>query len=225
MLISNTVMILNLPTLLQAWAKPGLAGPIIWESHATQKLPVCIYHYFPKFSDGQAWANSADPDQTRSSLIRVYTVCHSACTIWMHYSMVKLSSSNFRMITAIFRCLNCFWYLWYTQIPKKLRRNCRIWILFDASSPAIFDTTEILWFHLFFNPIILPGHTILLINFSIICSSNPIMDKNDELSNQISHIMRNPVLCYMRTTKTQIRLLLAALIVHYLYLLSKFSRL
>ena len=40
-------------------------------------------------SDSQAWANSADPDQ-RSSLIRVYTVCHSVCIVWTHYSMVGL---------------------------------------------------------------------------------------------------------------------------------------
>ena len=34
-----------------------------------------IYRNDPMFSDRYAWANSADPDQ--SSLIRVYTVCHS----------------------------------------------------------------------------------------------------------------------------------------------------
>ena len=27
-----------------------------------------MYRYFPKFSDGQAWANSVDPDQTAPSL-------------------------------------------------------------------------------------------------------------------------------------------------------------
>ena len=43
----------------------------------------------PKFLDRYAWANSADPDQTAPSLIRVYTVCHSACIIWTHYSMVE----------------------------------------------------------------------------------------------------------------------------------------
>ena len=46
------------------------------------------YRNDPKFSDTQALANSADPDQTaplRSSMIRVYTVCHSIgtlCTIF-----------------------------------------------------------------------------------------------------------------------------------------------
>ena len=66
-----------------------------------------VQHYrnFPKFSDRQVWGNRADPDQTapRSSLIRVYTVCHSVCIIWIHYSMVKPHSSNFRVIIT-----NCF---------------------------------------------------------------------------------------------------------------------
>ena len=48
------------------------------------------YRNVPKFSDRYAWANSADPDQTaRSSLIRVYTVCHSVCIVWTHYSMIE----------------------------------------------------------------------------------------------------------------------------------------
>ena len=58
-----------------------------------------FYRNDPKFSDRYAWANSADPDQ-RSSLIRVYTVCHSFCIVWTHYPMVKPHSSNFRVITA-----------------------------------------------------------------------------------------------------------------------------
>ena len=38
----------------------------------------------------------------RSSLIRVYTVCHSVCIVWTHYSMVKPHSSNSRVITTNF---------------------------------------------------------------------------------------------------------------------------
>ena len=57
------------------------------------------YRNFLKFSDRQVRANSADPDQ-RNSLIRVYTVCHSVCTVWTHYSMVEPHSSNFRVITT-----------------------------------------------------------------------------------------------------------------------------
>ena len=33
-------------------------------------------------------------------LIRVYTVCHSVCIVWTHYSMVEPHSSNFRVITT-----------------------------------------------------------------------------------------------------------------------------
>ena len=33
----------------------------------------------------------------------VYTVCHSVCIFWTHYSMVEPHCSNFRIITAIFR--------------------------------------------------------------------------------------------------------------------------
>ena len=60
------------------------------------------YRNDPKFSDRYAWANNVDPDQTapRSSLIRVYTVCHSVCIVWTHYSMVEPHSSNFRVITT-----------------------------------------------------------------------------------------------------------------------------
>ena len=64
-----------------------------------QRTAQGIYRNDPKFSDRYAWANSADPDQ-RSSLIGVYTVCHSACIVWTHYSMVEPHSSNFRVITT-----------------------------------------------------------------------------------------------------------------------------
>ena len=36
-----------------------------------------------------------------SSLIRVYTVCHSICTVWTHYPTVEPHSSNFRVITSL----------------------------------------------------------------------------------------------------------------------------
>ena len=60
------------------------------------------YRNDPKFSDRYALANSIDPDQTASSLIMVYTVCHSVCIVWTHYSMVEPHSSNFRVITTKF---------------------------------------------------------------------------------------------------------------------------
>ena len=39
-------------------------------------------------------------EEQRSSLIRVYTVCHSVCIVWTHYSIVESHSSNFRVITT-----------------------------------------------------------------------------------------------------------------------------
>ena len=87
------------------------------------------YRNDPKFSDRYACANSADPDQTapeeqsdqgvqtvqtqirlllRSSLIRVCTVCHSACIVWTHYSMVEPHSSNFTVITTNFLGVRIF---------------------------------------------------------------------------------------------------------------------
>ena len=66
---------------------------------ACSKFQLLMYRNDPKFSDRYACANSADPDQTApSSLIRVYTVCHSVCIVWTYYSVVEPHSSNFRVI-------------------------------------------------------------------------------------------------------------------------------
>ena len=40
--------------------------------------------------------------QTQIRLIRVYTICNSGCIFWVHYSLVKPSGWNFRVITANF---------------------------------------------------------------------------------------------------------------------------
>ena len=52
----------------------------------------------------------------RSSLIRVYTVCHSVCIVWTHYSMVEPHSSNFRVITTIFLVSEYLGNLRYTGV-------------------------------------------------------------------------------------------------------------
>ena len=49
---------------------------------------------------------SSGLDSSSSSLMRAYTVCHSICIFWMHYFMVKLHCSNFKIIIAIFS--ECF---------------------------------------------------------------------------------------------------------------------
>ena len=55
---------------------------------------IAAYHYDPKFLDQEALGKL----RFRSNLIRVYTVCHSVCIFWMHYSKVKPHCSNFRTI-------------------------------------------------------------------------------------------------------------------------------
>ena len=63
-------------------------------------------------------------DCSRSSLIRVYTVCHSTCIVWTHYSMVEPHRSNFRVITTnvlgvrIFKKFTVY-FLWFVFQGKK----------------------------------------------------------------------------------------------------------
>ena len=57
-----------------------------------------LYHTDPTFSDTRkVWANSVDLDL--SSLIKVYTDCHSVYIFWIHYWMVKQQFLNFKTIT------------------------------------------------------------------------------------------------------------------------------
>ena len=60
------------------------------------KVQTSDYCNVPKFLDRHVWAKE------RSSLIRVYTVCHSICIVWTHYSMKNPYVSNFRIITVHF---------------------------------------------------------------------------------------------------------------------------
>ena len=57
---------------------------------------------------------SEDSDQLdalKSCLSTVYTVCHSVCIFWTHYSMAKQHSSNLRIMTVFFsRCSNLFYF-------------------------------------------------------------------------------------------------------------------
>ena len=56
----------------------------------------------------------------RSSLIRVYSVCHSVCLFWMHYHMVKKHCSNFRVITANFQVTEFLgFYSTYNKQPRQ----------------------------------------------------------------------------------------------------------
>ena len=54
-----------------------------------------------------ALGNECRP-RSNCSLIRIYTVCHSACIFWTHYCMLKPYFSNFRIITLIFSGVRFF---------------------------------------------------------------------------------------------------------------------
>ena len=62
--------------LKQAWSK------------LNKSVSLKSYHNGPNFSDRQVWANRG-----RSSLIRVYTVCHSICIFCPYYSVVNRAMS------------------------------------------------------------------------------------------------------------------------------------
>ena len=73
--------------------------------------------------------------QIRLTRPRVYTVCHSVCIVWMHYSMEIPYESKFRIITVIFRVYKFLGVLRYTKsmlgfLPSDLFRGwggCRGW--------------------------------------------------------------------------------------------------
>ena len=69
----------------------------------------CLLNFsHPIFLDRHVCANCRSrSDFFRSSLIRVYTVCHSICICRAHYPMVKPHSSNFRIITTILSGPSC----------------------------------------------------------------------------------------------------------------------
>ena len=63
--------------------------------------------------------------QTQIRLLGVYTVCHSICIVWTHYSMIEPHCSNFRVITTnilgvrIFRKFTVnHWHIYYSLSDK-----------------------------------------------------------------------------------------------------------
>ena len=70
-----------------------------------------------KYHNGQTGlGKQCRPDQTVPiSLIRVYTVCISLCIVWTHYSTVRSTCSNFRVITANFSGVQIFRIFTVTQ--------------------------------------------------------------------------------------------------------------
>ena len=102
-LFSQTYLSENLGTLrYSSWPRMST-----WSQRTSSIICIMMmYRNDPKFSFRYAWANSADPDQ--SSLIRVYTVCHSVCIVWTHYTIVEPHSSNFRVISTNFLSVRIF---------------------------------------------------------------------------------------------------------------------
>ena len=69
--------------------------------------------------------------QTVQTQIRVYTVCHSVCIFWTHYSMVKAHGLNCRIITANF---------WVSELLGfSSRSDCEVYTVFAhwPTSPRV----------------------------------------------------------------------------------------
>ena len=94
----------------------------VWSGSTLFAIPSALfrYRYFPKFSDGQAWANSADPDQT-------------------HYSMVEPHSSNFRVITTKFLGVPIFRKFTVNPKIKKCLQRMYIYQLSPVKRICVFE--------------------------------------------------------------------------------------
>ena len=65
-----------------------------WASFLVWQIEDSNHGNDPKFSYKQVWANSVDPG---ISLIRVYTVCHFVCILWMHFSLLCGKATFFKL--------------------------------------------------------------------------------------------------------------------------------
>ena len=64
------------------------------DRHTMKKITVMILS-FRTYMPGQT-----EQPQIRLLLIRVYTVCHFVCIVWIHFYMVEPHSSSFKSITT-----------------------------------------------------------------------------------------------------------------------------
>ena len=67
------------------------------------------------------------PGQTMQIQFRVYTVCHSVCIVWTHYSMVEPHSSNFRVITTNILGVRIFRKFMVNQVRDKISDEFKTW--------------------------------------------------------------------------------------------------
>ena len=65
--------------------------------------------------------------------IRVYTVCHSVCIIWTHYSTEELHSSNFRVIITKFLGVGIFRKFTVFILNKQAYFGCFIYTVCSST--------------------------------------------------------------------------------------------
>ena len=77
-----------------------------------------MYHNQPKFSNGQVWANSVDPDQIapEEQSDQGLHCLPFVCIFWVHYSVIKPNCSTFK--TAIFWVSQLLGFLRYIKFYK-----------------------------------------------------------------------------------------------------------
>ena len=66
--------------------------------------------------------------QIRLLLVRVYTVCHSVCIVWTHYSMVEPHSSNLKVIKTNFWGVRIF-RKFMVSIKARNRRHVHVRVM------------------------------------------------------------------------------------------------
>ena len=74
------------------------------------------------------------------SLILVYTICHSVCIVWTHYSMVEQHSSNFRVITTNVLGVRIFRKLTVNHCFGKVFRILRLCHCYFIRQRRLFQT-------------------------------------------------------------------------------------
>ena len=130
-------------------------NPNIWSDHP-KIWKRWLYHRVIRPKDADGMANSEDPDQTRSSLIWVYTVCPDLSVQKFRNIVVCLSQVRmtilifhydyevFGFMNIIIPCIDVIleWYLrkggWVTNLSFSLEQSSKLYYLVDCmfNSPS-----------------------------------------------------------------------------------------
>ena len=133
------------------------------KTHRSTFKTYLSYPYFYKFSDRHHHHHhhhhdrslQIDQTATRSSLIRVYTVCYSICIFWRHFLTAKPIILNNRVIKALSRVsVNLDFYGKFYQLTDS-------GFLMKSFIFALCHSVCIFWWHFF---IVRP----ICLNFSVI---------------------------------------------------------